>query len=139
MSAATVVKRVWAREVADGRALACGHYMELRYTTADPYAVTLAELGPGGGELAFARDLLKAALRDGVAGEGAVRVWLRCQGIEDIVLLLAAALPSCTVEFGLSTRAVAWLLAEAFRLVPAGAESEFTDVDGELAEVLGAA
>jgi hypothetical protein len=137
MNAGRVIQRVWAREMIDGRILSAGRYIQLQYDQADPYAVILAEHGPGSGQLPVARDVLEAGLRLGAAGEPwALRVNLRCPAREPVLALEAS---DAGVHLALSPRAVAAFLARTSALVPYGRESHWANVDSELAEVLGAA
>lgn len=103
------------------------------YAQHDPYAITLRFLVEGDQWITwtFARDLLEKGITSAV-GEGDVQIWpgerdgARCvflhtrspHGAATFVLSLAVA-----VEFLLST----------YALVPSGTESDFLDIEAEIA------
>ena len=110
----------------------------LRYETADPWAVRVAFQTGGEGdgivEWMFARQLLT----DGVAaacGEGDVRVWPSLHGTERVVNL-AMASPSGSALFEIDRDALVEFLQQTYLAVPTGAEEEVVDLDAELAILL---
>ena len=111
----------------------------LRYETADPWAVRVAFQTGGEGdgivEWMFARQLLT----DGVAqacGEGDVQVWPSIHDGERVVNL-AMASPSGAARFEIDRDALVEFLQQTYLAVPTGHESESVDLDAELALLLG--
>ena len=111
---------------------------DLRYETADPWAVRVAFQTGGEGdgivEWMFARQLLT----DGIAaavGEGDVRVWPALHGT-DRVVNLAMASPSGSALFEIDRDALVEFLQQTYLAVPTGAEAEVVDLDAELALLL---
>ncbi len=111
----------------------------LKYDVYDPYALTVA-FHTGGAdtsdtvEWTFARQLLM----DGVtapAGQGDVRVWPTTTGGEGIVCLSLCS-PSGKALFEVLIADLVDFLAMTYTAVPTGTESEYVDVDGELALLL---
>ena len=110
----------------------------LRYETADPWAVRVAFQTGGEGdgivEWMFARQLLT----DGVAktvGEGDIRVWPSVIGREHFVNL-AMASPSGSALFEIDRDALVEFLQQTYLAVPTGAEEEVVDIDAEIAILL---
>ena len=110
----------------------------LRYETADPWAVRVAFQTGGEGdgivEWMFARQLLT----DGVAktvGEGDIRVWPSVIGREHFVNL-AMASPSGSALFEIDRDGLVEFLQQTYVAVPTGSESEVVDLDAELALLL---
>jgi hypothetical protein len=110
----------------------------LRYETADPWAVRVAFQTGGEGdgivEWMFARQLLT----DGVAktvGEGDIRVWPSVIGREHFVNL-AMASPSGSALFEIDRDALVEFLQQTYLAVPTGAEEEVIDIDAEIAILL---
>ena len=110
----------------------------LRYETADPWAVRVAFQTGGEGdgivEWMFARQLLT----DGVAaavGEGDVRVWPALHGT-DRVVNLAMASPSGSALFEIDRNDLIEFLQQTYLAVPTGSEGEVVDLDAELALLL---
>ncbi|RKE17372.1 SsgA family sporulation/cell division regulator [Streptomyces sp. TLI_171] len=108
---------------------------QLRFDPALPYAVRLAFLPglPDGEEVewCFGRDLLAEGCR-APSGEGDVRV---SPGRGDRVLVtLSNGLDRAVI--GVPAGPVAEFLADAFAAVPAGAESEYLELDPGLARLL---
>lgn len=106
----------------------------VRYDAADPYAVhvTFQTGGERGTvEWSFARQLLT----DGVTrpvGEGDVRVWpTHSNGTAMVCLSLSS--PSGSAVFEVSQRDLAEFLTRTYVAVPTGTESDFIDLDAELA------
>ena len=105
----------------------------LRYDTEDPYAVHVG-FRTGGDEVVewtFARQLLT----DGVsrpAGEGDVRVWPSQSGNGSVVNL-ALSSPSGRALFEVPLSELVEFLTRTYGAVPTGAESDFVDLDAELA------
>ena len=111
----------------------------LRYETADPWAVRVAFQTGGEGdgivEWMFARQLLT----DGVAktvGEGDIRVWPSVIGREHFVNL-AMASPSGSALFEIDRDALVEFLQQTYLAVPTGHEGEMVDFDAEIALLLG--
>ena len=110
----------------------------LRYETADPWAVRVAFQTGGEGdgivEWMFARQLLT----DGVAqacGEGDVRVWPSLHGSQRVVNL-AMASPSGAALFEIDRDSLVQFLQQTYLAVPTGAEEEVVDIDAEIAILL---
>lgn len=110
----------------------------LRYEASDPYAVHVG-FHTGGGEVVewtFARQLLT----DGVTrpvGEGDVEVWPGAAGGGGGPLVcLSLSSPSGTALFEAPLGRVVEFLAQTYAAVATGAESEFVDLDAELALLL---
>ena len=110
----------------------------LRYETADPWAVRVAFQTGGEGdgivEWMFARQLLT----DGVAktvGEGDIRVWPSVIGREHFVNL-AMASPSGSALFEIDRDALVEFLQQTYLAVPTGAEEDVVDIDAEIAILL---
>jgi Streptomyces sporulation and cell division protein, SsgA len=114
-----------------GRVLRMSRVMYLEYDPARPFAVRLAD--PGGSELVFARDLLDAALSDGRAGEGDVRLHLTFQARSHFLLLWRPG--AC--PFGLKTESVATFLERTYAQVPVGRERGDPDLELEVQMLLG--
>ena len=110
----------------------------LRYETADPWAVRVAFQTGGEGdgivEWMFARQLLT----DGVAktvGEGDIRVWPSVIGREHFVNL-AMASPSGSALFEIDRDALVEFLQQTYLAVPTGSEEDVIDIDAEIAILL---
>jgi Streptomyces sporulation and cell division protein, SsgA len=111
----------------------------LYYSAEDPYAIRMAfHVGSEEPvEWIFARDLLAVGL-EGPAGEGDVQVWPADeQGHE--LLNIALSSPFGEAHFEAPTRDVSDFLRRTYRIVPAGEESGFVDVEAELTDLLGQA
>jgi hypothetical protein len=108
----------------------------LCYTADDPYAIRMAfHVGTDEPvEWIFSRELLAAGM-DGPAGEGDVHVW---PGLDHGLDLLNIALssPFGHAHFEAPVSAIADFLARTFAVIPAGEESAFINIDGELDELL---
>ncbi|WP_046731784.1 SsgA family sporulation/cell division regulator [Streptomyces humi] len=109
---------------------------ELRYRTADPYAVCLSLGAPltGPVDWLFARSLLAAGLRL-PAGTGDVRVIPRHRGHPDrvgVVLRVRAQEAAVDIE----TSVVSAFLMRTLALVPEGTEGLHVDLDRAVAELL---
>jgi len=128
--------------VPGGRSLAVP--AEVQYDSRDPYAVRVAfHTGvdradlDGSGEIVewtFARQLLS----DGVArpvGEGDVHVWPAQEG-QGPVVWLSLSSPSGTALFEMPLAGLVEFLGRTYAAVPTGCESEFVDLDAELALLL---
>lgn len=123
----------------DLRRLGCGGpdsyaLVQLRYSTADPWAVRLVfrSRGDDAVEWVFARDLLHDGAREPV-GEGTVHVAPAGTGH---CLRLSLSTPTGCATFEVDRDELAEALAQTFLLVPAGAEIELVDLDRELAALL---
>lgn len=112
----------------------------LRYESSDPYAVHVG-FHTGGGEVVewtFARQLLT----DGVTrpvGEGDVEVWpgaAPAGGQHGQLVCLSLSSPSGAALFEAPLGRVVEFLAQTYAAVPTGSESEFVDLDAELALLL---
>jgi hypothetical protein len=112
---------------------------DLEYDTNDPYAVQVAfhTGSPSSGDVVqwtFARQLLT----DGVsapAGEGDVQVWPSSTGGRSVVCLSLSS-PSGRALFEVPLNELAEFLGRTYAAVPTGAESDYVDVDAELALLL---
>ncbi len=115
----------------------------LSYSCQDPYAVKIAfHVGTDEPvEWTLARDLLAAALhsREGI---GDVQAWPSAAssegltGIGQQVLNISMTSPFGHAQFESSAAAVESFLAQTYRVVPKGRESDFMDFDDELTELL---
>lgn len=109
----------------------------LRYDAADPYAISVSfHTGSDGSAVdwSFARQLLTDGVTHPV-GEGDVRVWptLR-EGRQLISLSLTSPSGSALFETVLSD--VVEFLSRSYTAVPTGSESDYVDIDAELALLL---
>jgi hypothetical protein len=112
----------------------------LHYSSADPYAIRIAfHVGLDEPvEWTFARDLLANGLQ-GRDGLGDVHVWpapSEADKTADQVLHLELSSPFGEAHFEAPMRDVTDFLRKTWRIVPAGEESDFTDVEAELSEIL---
>ena len=106
----------------------------LRYLAADPYAISVTfHTGADGGavEWSFARQLLTDGATHPV-GEGDVRVWPSHRD-DRALICLSLSSPSGSALFETSLSEVVEFLTRSYASVPSGCESEFVDVDAELA------
>lgn len=104
----------------------------LRYGVDDPFAVTASFAGDGMTiEWVFARDLLIGGL-ESPCGEGDVHVWPSWGSGRDLVLISLSSPDGQAVLEG-DAAVLRAFLARTLELVPAGAESEYVNVDAELA------
>lgn len=109
---------------------------EFGYDHGDPYAVKVA-FHTGGSDVVewtFAR----ALLTDGVthpAGEGDVQVWPSHSGGRPVVCLSLSS-PSGRALFEVPLTALVEFLTKTYAVVPTGSESEYVDVEAELALLL---
>ncbi|HEY5336476.1 MAG TPA: SsgA family sporulation/cell division regulator [Mycobacteriales bacterium] len=112
----------------------------LRYEAVDPYAVRLG-FHTGVDEIVewtFARQLLT----DGVTarvGEGDVQVWPSngtATDVAEAAVCLSLCSPSGAALFEAALNAVVEFLSRTYCAVPVGSESDFIDVDAELALLL---
>ena len=110
----------------------------LRYETADPWAVRVAFQTGGEGdgivEWMFARQLLTEGIAAAV-GEGDVRVWPALHGTERVVNL-AMASPSGSALFEIDRDDLVEFLQQTYLAVPTGAEEDVVDIDAEIAILL---
>jgi len=116
--------------VADTEPVKVGAY--LRYDAADPYAVCVS-FEAGGDERiewTFARELLDQGLWE-ETGDGDVKVWPRGGSV-----FLALCSPSGRAVLETPRAAIADFVGRTRRMVPVGKESDFIDVDAELAALL---
>ena len=108
----------------------------LRYDVRDPYAVHVS-FHSGGDETVqwtFARQLLTDGVTRGT-GDGDVRVWPSSSGGRSMVCLSLSS-PSGHALFEASLGDIIEFLTASYVAVPTGSESEFIDIDGELALLL---
>lgn len=111
---------------------------ELRYSTADPYAVTLVvqtRKGPVG--WTFSRDLLAEGLYD-PAGDGDVQVWPCLSTDASAVIVVELHAPGGDALLQTPSRAVAKFVDEMYAAVPAGTESSHLGLDALVAQLLSA-
>ena len=108
----------------------------LFYRGDDPYAIRMAfHVGTDDPvEWIFARDLLAAGMHD-PAGDGDVRVWPGT-GAAERVLNISLSSPFGQAHFEAPLPAMSQFLLRTFEVIPAGRECDFTDIDGELNELL---
>ncbi|HUN33739.1 MAG TPA: SsgA family sporulation/cell division regulator [Trebonia sp.] len=114
----------------------------LYYSSEDPYAIRVAfHVGLDEPvEWIFARELLSNGLK-GRDGLGDVRVWPAPgqSGAADQVLHIELSSPFGEAHFEAPMRDVSDFLRRTYRMVPAGEESGFVDVEAELTDLLGQA
>ena len=110
----------------------------LRYETADPYAVHVG-FHTGGGDVVewtFARQLLTDGVTRAV-GEGDVQVWPAAQADGTArgsqVVCISLSSPSGTALFEAPLGRLVEFLTQTYAAVPTGSESDFVDLDAELA------
>jgi hypothetical protein len=108
----------------------------LDYCADDPYAIKMSfHVGADEPvEWIFGRELLAAGL-EGPGGEGDVQVWPDDSDGADI-LNIALSSPFGEARFEAPLSELAEFLRSSYSIVPAGAESDFIDVDRELDEML---
>jgi hypothetical protein len=112
-------------------------HADLSYSDLDPYAVSVA-FHTGSGEVVewtFARSLLTEGVADSV-GDGDVQVWPSSAGGQPVVRLSLSS-PSGRALFQTQLSGIVEFLTRTYTLVPTGCESDFVDVDAELAGLLG--
>jgi hypothetical protein len=107
----------------------------LRYDVNDPYAVHVTfRTGPGEDgriEWMFARQLLGGGLT-AAAGDGDVRIWPSVDTVGGPIFLELCS-PSGQALFEAPRAKLVEFLFRTYELVPPGQESEFLDLDAELA------
>jgi hypothetical protein len=108
----------------------------LRYDRDDPYAVQLSFPTPSGEpiEWIFARSLVADGLT-APAGGGDVRIWPSPQDLGGPVYVELCS-PSGRALFAVRRPVLAGFVARCHALVPPGTESDFLDLDAELALLL---
>jgi hypothetical protein len=110
--------------------------VRLGYRPADPWAVTAVfRTAEGDVTWVFGRDLLEDGLA-GPTGEGDVAVWPGRSEGGDAQLFLSLASPSGSALLQADPVEVRAFLDETYRLVPAGTELSFLDLDAELARLV---
>lgn len=110
---------------------------QVSYSSSDPYAVTLRFLVEGDQWVTwiFARELLERGITAEV-GEGDVQIWpgerdgARC-------VYLHTRSPHGAATFVVPLTAVVEFLLNTFSVVPSGTESDFVDLDAEIAGLRG--
>jgi hypothetical protein len=121
--------------VADGPDRAV--HADMSYSPADPYAVQVA-FHTGAAEVVewtFARSLLTDGVTHPV-GDGDVQVW-PASGSGHPMVCLSLSSPSGRALFEAPLTRVVEFLTKTYALVATGCESDFVDVDSELAAILG--
>jgi hypothetical protein len=111
---------------------------EFRYSSADPYAVTLAfDTARGMVSWTFARELLAEGVLE-PTGDGDVQVWpsLSVQGRAVAVIELSS--PDGLAMLQAQSGDLLWFLAETDRLVEPGSEPDHLDVDAAIRALLDA-
>jgi len=106
---------------------------DLRYDAADPYAVHVG-FRTGGEDVVewtFARQLLTDGVTRSV-GEGDVQVWPATAEGQPVVCL-ALSSPSGRALFEMPLADLVEFLSTTYAVVPTGTESNFVDLDAELA------
>lgn len=123
----------------------------LYYSGSDPYAVRMAfHVGTDEPvEWIFARDLLAAGI-ESRQGDGDVRVWPSARScamtdgldviggadVDGAVLNIELSSPFGQAHFEAPARAMSAFLQRTYRLVPAGKESTYIDIETELSDLL---
>jgi hypothetical protein len=111
-------------------------HANLTYFPADPYAVRVG-FHTGSAEVVewtFARSLLSDGVTHPV-GDGDVQVW-PTEDSEQAGVCLALSSPSGRALFEAPLPRVVQFLSQTYAIVPTGDESDFVDVDTELASLL---
>jgi hypothetical protein len=111
---------------------------DIEYSPEDPYAVRVTfHTGTAEDEVVawtFARSLLTDGVM-GPVGDGDVQVWpSTTRGVSSVCLSLTS--PSGRALFEAPLADIVQFLARTYTLVPTGHESDFVDVDAELALLL---
>ncbi len=108
----------------------------LYYRGDDPYAIRMAfHVGTDDPvEWIFARDLLAAGMHE-PTGDGDVRVWPGAD-TDRRVLNISLSSPFGQAHFEAPLPAMSQFLLRTFEVIPVGREGDFTDIDGELNELL---
>lgn len=109
----------------------------IRYDVADPYAVHVSfHTGADGStvEWSFARQLLADGATHPV-GDGDVKVWPTHRD-DRALICLALSSPSGSALFETSLSEVVEFLTRSYSAVPTGSESDYVDLDAELALLL---
>ena len=108
----------------------------LYYRGDNPYAIRMAfHVGMDDPvEWIFARDLLAAGMHE-PTGDGDVRVWPGAD-TDRRVLNISLSSPFGQAHFEAPLPAMSQFLLRTFELIPVGREGDFTDIDGELNELL---
>lgn len=110
----------------------------LKFRSSDPFAMTVCFRGAGESvEWVFARSLLSTAIATGFSGEGDVRVRLLvppgAQVSAATVLRITLASPDGHAEIEADVADFRHFLERTEYVVPSGNETQFVDVDAELA------
>lgn len=112
----------------------------LSYSKDDPYAVSIGfHVGLDEPvEWTFARDLLSMGT-EAAAGEGDVKIWPSVDsraGFQGIVANIEISSPHGEASFEAPVLDVIDFLRRTYEIVPEGKESEYVDIDAELADLL---
>lgn len=109
---------------------------DLTYDHGDPYAMRVAfhTGGPDVVEWTFARSLLTDGVTHPV-GEGDVQVWPSHSAGRPVVCISLSS-PSGRALFEAPLTALVEFLTKTYAVVPTGSESDYVDVDAELALLL---
>lgn len=108
----------------------------LRYDAADPYAVHVGFRTGGASDEAVEWTFARQLLTDGVThpvGEGDVQVWPSHDHDDAAVVCLALSSPSGKALFEMPLTELVEFLSRTYEAVPTGRESDFVDLDAELA------
>jgi hypothetical protein len=111
----------------------------LRYELADPYAVHVSFRTGGSSDEAVEWTFARQLLTDGVThpvGEGDVQVWPSHESASAVVCL-ALSSPSGKALFEMPLTELVEFLSRTYAAVPTGQESDFVDLDAELALLIG--
>jgi len=109
---------------------------EFAYRLEDPYAVSVVfRTTDQTVAWSFGRDILSQGVRH-AAGFGDVQAWPARSRRGQPVVVIQLASPDGVVQVEGPRRAVSRFLDASHRLVPAGTEGRYLDVDAELAELL---
>src|ERR1700712_2440226 len=108
---------------------------QFRYSTSDPYAVTLRFLVEGDQWVTwiFARELLEHGITAPV-GEGDVQIWPGDRDGARCVFLHTRS-PHGAATFMLPLTLVVEFLLNSYSVVPSGTEADFLDIDAEIADL----
>jgi Streptomyces sporulation and cell division protein, SsgA len=128
MQASPVIQQIVCADLVRGRSDRRAVMIELSYDAADPYAVRLAvSTGDAPGTWAIGRDLLSEGMTRPV-GEGEARIWTSPFGPRQVVWIRFTRQP-WTALIELAMEDLTEFVDQTYKLVPAGSEPLFIDVD----------